>query len=199
MMNETFAIPCIGALIPRTVNGESCLLLQERRKPGIGVEDGLLELPAGKLREYENENGYTEADVVHEVGHLLDAFGLGQGAYASPTHPLLDAWRVAVNQTSAIQLLRAHQAQTHVQLQGRRIRLDQPLLEYLLRPHELFARSYAQLVAVTSGDAALRAEIGQYAAAPGKTTVYPEQWNDLDFEPVAQALDQLFLNVGWWR
>lgn len=67
-MTETFAIPCVGALIPRVVDGQPCLLLQERRKPNIGVEDGLLELPAGKLREYESVFDALRREVHEETG-----------------------------------------------------------------------------------------------------------------------------------
>ncbi len=67
-MTETFAIPCVGALIRRTVEGRPCVLLQERRKPGVGIEDGLLELPAGKLREYENVFEALHREVHEETG-----------------------------------------------------------------------------------------------------------------------------------
>lgn len=71
MTEELFAIPCIGALILRVLNGELFVLLQERRKPGIGVEDGLLELPAGKLREYENVFQALRREVREETGLQL--------------------------------------------------------------------------------------------------------------------------------
>lgn len=77
---ETFAIPCVGALIPRRVNGQACLLLQERRKPNIGVEDGLLELPAGKLREYENVFDALRREVQEETGLTVTRIrGEGEG------------------------------------------------------------------------------------------------------------------------
>lgn len=67
-MPETFAIPCVGARIPRVVDGQACLLLQERRKPNIGVEDGLLKLPVGKLREYESVFDALRREVREETG-----------------------------------------------------------------------------------------------------------------------------------
>lgn len=70
-MDEIFAVPCVGALIHRIVNGEPCVLLQERRKPGIGVEDGLLELPAGKLRAYESVFDALRREVQEETGLIL--------------------------------------------------------------------------------------------------------------------------------
>lgn len=79
-MTETFAIPCVGALIPRVVDSRPCLLLQERRKPDIGVEDGLLELPAGKLREYENVFDALRREVQEETGlNVTRIRGEGEG------------------------------------------------------------------------------------------------------------------------
>ena len=74
-MTETFAIPCVGALIRRTVDGQPCVLLQERRKLGIGIEDGLLELPAGKLREYENVFDSLRREIHEETGLRLTRIG----------------------------------------------------------------------------------------------------------------------------
>ncbi|WP_261664397.1 gamma-glutamylcyclotransferase [Deinococcus sp. Marseille-Q6407] len=70
-MNETFAIPCAAALITRVVNGVPCVLLQTRCKPGAGVENGLLELPAGKVREYEAVLDALRREVAEETGLTL--------------------------------------------------------------------------------------------------------------------------------
>ncbi|MFC6592212.1 NUDIX domain-containing protein [Deinococcus lacus] len=67
-MTETFAIPCVGAIILRTVAGLPCVLLQTRCKPGAGLENGLLELPAGKMREYEDLLATLRREVTEETG-----------------------------------------------------------------------------------------------------------------------------------
>lgn len=51
---EAFAIPCVGAIIERTVNGERCVLVQTRQKKGGGETNGKLEIVGGKIREYED-------------------------------------------------------------------------------------------------------------------------------------------------
>ena len=51
---ETFAIPCVGALIELNLDNQKYLLIQERYKDNETIEKGLLEIPAGKIREYEN-------------------------------------------------------------------------------------------------------------------------------------------------
>lgn len=68
---ETFAMPCVGAIIARRVGGVRCLLIQERRKPGAGIENGMLEVAAGKVRDYENVFAALRREVAEETGLRL--------------------------------------------------------------------------------------------------------------------------------
>lgn len=65
---EIFAIPAVGAIIEREYNGEKEILIQERYKEGEDIEKGLLELPAGKIREYENIFDALRREVFEETG-----------------------------------------------------------------------------------------------------------------------------------
>jgi len=51
---EKFTIPGAGAIIEKIINGEIHILLQTRIKKKRKSENGLLEIPAGKIREFEN-------------------------------------------------------------------------------------------------------------------------------------------------
>ncbi|WP_243661462.1 hypothetical protein [Miniphocaeibacter halophilus] len=53
-MKETFAVPCVGAIIEKEINGEKHILIQEREKLEYYNQNGLLEFPAGKIREYSS-------------------------------------------------------------------------------------------------------------------------------------------------
>jgi ADP-ribose pyrophosphatase len=53
-MVEVFAKPAVGAIIEKVIDGVSHILIQERSKVDDDVENGLIEIPAGKVREYEN-------------------------------------------------------------------------------------------------------------------------------------------------
>lgn len=70
-MSETFPIPCVGTIIARKVGAVRCLLIQERRKPGAGIENGMLEVAAGKVREYENVFDALRREVHEETGLRL--------------------------------------------------------------------------------------------------------------------------------
>ncbi len=67
-MTEIFAKPAVGAIIEKTDAGHSYILIQERQKENGGIENGLLEIPAGKIREYENIFAALRREVMEETG-----------------------------------------------------------------------------------------------------------------------------------
>lgn len=81
MTNELFAKPAVGAIIEKNINGVCHILIQKRQKNSS--EDGLLEIPAGKIREFENifdalrrevreETGLTIANVIGENRQTIE-------------------------------------------------------------------------------------------------------------------------------
>ncbi len=65
---EIFAKPCAGAIIERIIGGEKHILLQTRQKGGGGDTNGKLEIPAGKIREYEDVFSTIRREVFEETG-----------------------------------------------------------------------------------------------------------------------------------
>ncbi len=51
---ESFAIPGVGGIIEKNIAGTDYILIQERCKTDAPAESGLIEIPAGKIRKYEN-------------------------------------------------------------------------------------------------------------------------------------------------
>ena len=75
-MKETFAIPAVGAIIVKHVGNEEYILIQTREKNSYDGTDGLLEIPAGKVREYENIFGALRREVWEETGlHITKIYG----------------------------------------------------------------------------------------------------------------------------
>ena len=68
MMTEIFAKPCAAAIIEKIIDGEKCILLQTRQKSGGGDTNGKLELPAGKIREYEDVFSTIRREIFEETG-----------------------------------------------------------------------------------------------------------------------------------
>jgi len=78
-------------------------------------------------------------------------------------------------------------------------RVDSTYVGFLMRAPELWARSYAQYVATRSGDAILKAQLAVACERLPGMPYYPEQWDDDDFAPIAEAIDELFRGKGWRR
>lgn len=72
-------------------------------------------------------------------------------------------------------------------------------LTELLSGKELFARSYAQWIAVRSQHPVGLEELQRLLARPttDPTQPYLRQWSEADFAPIARAFDRLFALLGW--
>lgn len=156
--------------------------------------------------------------VFHETGHFLDHQAVGftgpRNYFASESSPITDEWRAAVKNSEAMKTLGKWQAGYVGTPKG----VSTPMLNYLLDSSEVWARSYAQYVAVKSGDKQALKELRNMQAAattkpvdpsvpfnpksqgakpvPG-TWDYPLAWSDEDFKPIAAAFDKLLGGLGW--
>lgn len=135
---------------------------------------------------------------------------IGEWSSSDATNQALAEWRNAVTNSKAVQTLKtwreAPRAQRGTTTPSGDIpqHLDYDHLRYLLQTHEVFARSYAQYIAVRSADPIGLAELRklQGQGRPGSQGIfpaYPRQWEDEDFAPIADAFDRLFDSLGWRR
>ena len=65
---EIFATPAVGAIVEKEVDGVPHILLQTRRKKNDLGRNGKLELPAGRIRQYENIFQALRREVWEETG-----------------------------------------------------------------------------------------------------------------------------------
>lgn len=66
MIKEVFAKPAVGAIIEKNIDGVNHILIQKRQKNNS--EDGLIEIPAGKIRDFENIFQALKREVREETG-----------------------------------------------------------------------------------------------------------------------------------
>lgn len=71
MIKEVFAKPCVGAIIEKVIGNERYILIQTRQKEGGNETNGMLEIPAGKIREYEDVFSALRREVWEETGLKL--------------------------------------------------------------------------------------------------------------------------------
>jgi len=65
---ELLAIPGVGGIIEKKINGADHILIQERYKDNAKTETGLIEIPAGKIREFENIYDCLRREIREETG-----------------------------------------------------------------------------------------------------------------------------------
>ena len=65
---ERFTIPAAGGIIEKRSNGVDYILIQDRYKDDAPMEKGLFEIPAGKIREYENIFDCLRREIKEETG-----------------------------------------------------------------------------------------------------------------------------------
>jgi ADP-ribose pyrophosphatase len=65
---ELFTIPGVGGIIEKVIDGIDYILVQERFKEDMPSEKGLIEIPAGKIREYENIFECLKREIKEETG-----------------------------------------------------------------------------------------------------------------------------------
>lgn len=127
--------------------------------------------------------------LAHEIGHFIDHQSINEkGKYASATSPLFEKWRQAIDASAATNFLKNTLTDP----------LHKRLSTYYLSRHEQWARSYAQWVAERSGDKLLLEQVSKIEAATS-SIVGSSQWDALDFEPIALAIDAIFKELGWLK
>jgi hypothetical protein len=138
--------------------------------------------------------------VVHEIGHFLDHKGVPSVTMmASRDTGATGAWQRAAGRSDAVRKLMDQWDRPHdygVEINGSVSYPHRGMLDYLLRPEEVWARSYAQYIAVRSGDSRLLTSIASERADPHYGA---RQWSATDFEPIARAFDELFESLGWMK
>lgn len=152
--------------------------------------------------------------LTHEFGHYLDHSGFrtprpgtglaseDQASLPRGARGLMARLMRTIHRSAAVKQLQRLADQGVVEVERRtqtgdvvtvRVQVDQARIRfYLLRPRELFARAYAQYIATQSGDPVLRGGLDRY-----RMSTLPWQWEDRDFEPIAEAFTRLLEGVGW--
>ena len=117
----------------------------------------------------------------HEVGHFLDysAFG-GNTGFATANTMSMAPFLKAAKESKAIKEIEAST-------------LSQGQKSYLLQPHEIWARAYAQWISFKSGDSTLLDEVKKMAESSQPFKV----WDEEDFKEVSKEIDAMFASKGW--
>jgi len=182
----------------------------------LGGKSSALDISVSRRGEH------TRITTAHEVGHFLDRFGVGDSGRSAASErywgegrealaEALGNWKVAVNNSDAAQglmeLYRSDEMITvdvnigtdqYPVMKPIEYGIDKEYIRYLGQPEEMFARSYSQYIATRSQDPLMLAEL-ESMRVRGDRFYYPQQWEDDDFEPIADSFDGLFRVLGWLK
>lgn len=142
-----------------------------------------------KISHYGKQKELT---TLHEIGHLLDLSAIGTpGRFESLKDDILASWKNAAFNSEAIKKI--FDALRNGVYNGRNINFSElKYLNYLRRTEEIFARSYAQYIAVKSKNKILLKQVDENNADPIST-----QWDKDDFREIEKEFDKLFRELGW--
>lgn len=175
--------------IPLRMAGLRRALSGDRIRRGQFLFDLDTHLPLAILVEVNEDHRAFAA--AHEIGHLLDLVSIGEfGRFASPDEPIMDEWREAVVNSSAIERL--------IQMaENPNSGSDFDHVSDLLDPIETWARSYAQFIARRCQSPELRSSLDALRTFDPTKIYYPQQWEDSDFDPIDEAIAQLLRRLRW--
>jgi hypothetical protein len=158
------------------------------------------------LERYE----HPEMSIVHEVGHWLDhiAFWRGPGDPEPMTAAdttsrkammkrLADTWGSHGPEFQGF--MDAAKASASIRSIAKDPYLSERSRNYLLSPHEIFARAYAQWIAVESGDTVMLTQIEKDLEAARNRSKAQSQWDWGDFDLVRRSIAAIFKARGWMR
>ncbi|MEW5800450.1 MAG: hypothetical protein AB1728_15755, partial [Bacteroidota bacterium] len=148
-----------------------------------------------------SKGNQKELTFIHEIGHYLDHSGIGSPKLmASTIDPIMSEWKQAVRKSQAYKNLDEIYKRQYIEVDvaGKKVKrwnpFTQQFFEYLLSDEELWARSYAQFIAHKTRDQFLKEQIAIIRNDPVDGS---RQWDDNDFEEIAQAIEKLFQQLGW--
>ena len=124
-----------------------------------------------------SRSGHAATGFLHELAHFVDHqvhYDRKSRVWASAVHPAFAQWRAAA-----------------AKLNGRPFPGGSYRQRYFESAHEVWARCYAQTVLMRSGDSLLLAQLERLRAADD-----PHVWPLNEFEPVALALEGVFVTLG---
>lgn len=125
---------------------------------------------------------------VHELGHFIDhqVFGAGAGMGSQLlTSPAMQTWLRTVQDSPEVRRLLAMRPTSPANVRA--------MVDYLTNPAELWGRSYAQWVAVRSGDRVLLDQVDHWLSSP-QPWIADRQWST--FDGIANAIDDVMRERG---
>jgi hypothetical protein len=148
--------------------------------------------------ELTRQNGEKPITIFHEIGHLIDLVGVGTlGQFESEnSNGIFSGLLELSKDTPEVRRLNNLLIAGVIQYRG----LSLPLpprtkitIEYLIEPHEIVARSYAQYIVEKSKSQKLYKMLQNRR----NDSKFGEQWSTQNFAPLLAEWDNILNSIGW--
>ena len=159
-----------------------------------------------KLPTKEAKRASIGSTIVHEFGHFMDRelFGDASQTYATVRAKKgLDSpvskWYDVVTKSKSYKRIEDGLERMSATVDGRRLGNPKRTQTYFLSAEELWARSMAQWFALRTDDSiysVLDLRTDPANAFMRKVGLEPH-WDEDDFEPIAEAIDEIMREMGW--
>lgn len=148
------------------------------------------------------KNDHPELTLLHEIGHYLDVTALTKTGYASKlqTDQNMKALMKALNDSPEILEMKQKKGEyfakflTNISMRNQ----IQGYYKYLMSEQEMFARAFAQYIAVKSDSKLLKEQVNKLNERDLKG-IAKTQWNDQNFVPILEQFDNLFQGLQWQK
>jgi hypothetical protein len=132
----------------------------------------------------------------HEYGHAIDTQLIGIGRQRPGENILLAEFEKATANSDQLRKLNDLLNTNEIAVMDRGLELyhqvDHTVVNYYLRPEEVWARAYSQYIAEKSADPQMLSDLAELSKS-----VYPRQWETEDFKPISKAIDGIMEKLGW--
>jgi len=148
--------------------------------------------------EISKQNSEKPITIFHEAGHLIDIMGVGTpGQFESANAGGLFVHLLGLaNSTPEIIKINNIIVSGTLLTGGKLLPLPpntMGTLKYLIQPHEILARSYAQYIVEKSKSKKLHKMLRNRK----KDSKFGEQWSIGNFKPLMQEWDNILNSIGW--
>jgi len=148
--------------------------------------------------EISRNNNEKEITILHEIGHLIDLLCVGIPGKFESNEPdgIFSKLLIITSQTAEIRRIISTLASGHTKVNNKLLPLSyrtRIALNYLLEPHEIVARTYAQYISGKSGSQKLLKMIRDR----NNSGIFGGQWSSASFQPIAEEWDNILNAIGW--
>jgi hypothetical protein len=148
--------------------------------------------------EISRHNGEKPITIFHEIGHLIDLMAVGIPGHleSKVSEGVFSKLLECAKNTTEISKIESALSSGKIEISGIQLPLPprtRSTLEYLLQPHEIVARSYAQYIVEKTKSR----KLNRMLDTRRNNSKFGEQWSTEQFAPLLVEWDNILNSIRW--